>query len=174
MSNSDVSEQVIFAIHTNQYSGIFEREMCAFITGLIGECGVGRDMAERFEEDLGEAMVESFGKIISYVGDEDYSSCMRPCVIWPTPNRSNNGSGVHTTIAEGEEPEWPAYESVAIFFSEIPSREKIELMMSRAQLYANEVYNRKYKRDQLKIIGFQLLKKVTTVVTETVVTDFPI
>ena len=30
-----------FVVKTNEYTGNFEREMCAFVTGRIGECEVG-------------------------------------------------------------------------------------------------------------------------------------
>ncbi|KKK83825.1 hypothetical protein LCGC14_2789530, partial [marine sediment metagenome] len=35
------SDSWIFIIDTDSYAGNFEREMCAYITGRVGECGVG-------------------------------------------------------------------------------------------------------------------------------------
>lgn len=35
-------------IATDCYAGNFERELCAFITGAVGECGVGREYANFF------------------------------------------------------------------------------------------------------------------------------
>ena len=39
-------------IDTEQYSGNFEREMCAHITGQVGECNVGYDVAEEYSEKI--------------------------------------------------------------------------------------------------------------------------
>lgn len=37
-----------FIIDTDSYSGNFEREMCAYITGHIGDCLVGFEEAEDY------------------------------------------------------------------------------------------------------------------------------
>lgn len=56
-------------IKTNCYAGNFEREMCAFLTGHIGECGSGEEFVE---EDV-KSWFEDF---IS--GDSDEYGCFRP------------------------------------------------------------------------------------------------
>jgi len=43
----------IFVIDTDYYAGNFERNLCAYATGYVGECGVGRQMAQQFYEDMG-------------------------------------------------------------------------------------------------------------------------
>ena len=43
----------VFIIDTNQYAGNFERAMCAYCTGMIGQCEVGEEMTILFEDDLG-------------------------------------------------------------------------------------------------------------------------
>jgi len=40
-----------FIIDTDQYAGNFEREMCAYLTGTVGECGVGDEFAELFSKE---------------------------------------------------------------------------------------------------------------------------
>lgn len=40
-----------FIIKTNKYAGNFEREICAYITGNVGECGVGSEYARKFKEE---------------------------------------------------------------------------------------------------------------------------
>lgn len=42
-------------IKTDSYAGNFERELCAWLTGTIGECGVGKELVE---PDI-EAMFEN-------------------------------------------------------------------------------------------------------------------
>lgn len=44
-------------VKTNSYAGNFERELCAFMTGVIGDCEVGKNLIEpeirdRFEEKI--------------------------------------------------------------------------------------------------------------------------
>jgi hypothetical protein len=78
-----------FIIDTDQYSGNFEREMCAYLTGQIGECGVGCEYAELFEKEVSDKI--SFNNVISILDDED--SCRRPCKIEINPNWFNTGMG---------------------------------------------------------------------------------
>lgn len=51
-SDHIVDHYFIFAIQTEEYSGNFERELCAYLTGDIGECGVGEEYAKRHEEEF--------------------------------------------------------------------------------------------------------------------------
>lgn len=76
----------LFVVDTEQYSGNFERPMCAYMTGKIGDCCVGDDITKVFEEEVGE---ENFD-IVS-VADEHGS--FRPVTIWPTPGWFNHGFG---------------------------------------------------------------------------------
>jgi hypothetical protein len=88
---------VVVAIDTNEYSGNFEREMCAFITGQIGECGVGDRLILEAREELAEDTFNNTLEWIeeSIVQESDDNGCYRPCSIWPTPGWYNNGMGGH-------------------------------------------------------------------------------
>lgn len=77
-------------IDTNQYAGNFERQMCAFLTGHTGECGVGRDMAQIYKEDTGDAKLTKFRNVIS-VPDEH--GCSRPVSIHTNPRWAGDGVG---------------------------------------------------------------------------------
>lgn len=70
-------------IDTEEYSGNFERELCAFLTGHVGDCRVG----DEFEHKN-----PLFDSVIS-VPDEN--GCYRPCEIYPTEGWFNNGVGKH-------------------------------------------------------------------------------
>ena len=162
------SEQTIFVVHTNAYSGNFERELCAYITGQVGDCGVGESMASDFLDDCGEDLADDFAEIIAQPRDDN--GVARPCSIYPTPGRYNDGMGGHFDTAEGVEGggRWPAYESVAVYFREAPGQDAIELMKDRAVQYALTKYNRKsYDADRAPLIitGFELVT-VTTKVSE--------
>jgi len=90
----------IFVIDTEQYAGNFERELCAFVTGQIGECQVGDEMAEKFKDEEGEELAEKFEFAVQKVPDEH--GCYRPVSIWPTEGWFNNGSGGEFRIGEEE------------------------------------------------------------------------
>lgn len=84
-----------FIIDTNEYSGNFERELCAFVTGHIGECGVGDEEAEEF--------LDGGNTKLPYVMDvADEHGCSRPCEIYPTEGIWNNGMGFHYKESEEE------------------------------------------------------------------------
>ncbi len=38
-------DHYLFVIDTDTYAGSFEREICAYVTGQIGECEVGKEEA---------------------------------------------------------------------------------------------------------------------------------
>jgi len=103
-------KQYILVIDTDSYAGNFEREMTAYCTGEVGECGVGEEEAEIFQEETGENFS---AKIESRPDEED--GCQRPCEIW------KNGAG--------------PYNSVAIFFSRKPSKKDVLFIKSRADKY---------------------------------------
>jgi hypothetical protein len=84
----------IFVIDTNEYAGNFEREMTAYLTGRIGECEVGREMAEIFRKDLKDEDEELFENVTSVPDD---NGCHRPATIWPNPRYANDGMGGHYT-----------------------------------------------------------------------------
>jgi hypothetical protein len=82
----------IFIIDTDKYSGNFERFMCGYITGQVGECGVGEDEATKAKKELGNEEIDFFEYHTEHVEDE---GCHRPCSIWPTPGFFNDGKGTH-------------------------------------------------------------------------------
>lgn len=84
-----------FIIDTDSYSGNFERELCAYVTGHIGDCGTGDTEAEEY--------LKQFEKVKGVVQREDAEqhSIFRPVEICPTPGIWNNGLGFH--FAEGQE-----------------------------------------------------------------------
>lgn len=73
-----------FVIDTDEYAGNFERPLCAYITGQLGECGVG-------SEHVDKTIAKQFEDIVVNVPDEH--ACYRPCSIYPNPNYKNNGMG---------------------------------------------------------------------------------
>lgn len=85
--------RAIVVVDTEEYSGNFEREMVAWMTGQIGECGVGSRIIEASRLDM-SASLRSFcdHHIVRLPDDREYP-CRRPASIWPTPGWFNDGSG---------------------------------------------------------------------------------
>ncbi len=85
----------LFVIDTADYAGNFERDLCAYITGCLGKCEVGREEAELFKEETGQ---EPFENVMS---EPDDHGCRRPVTIYPTPGWFNHGHGGH--FRDGDE-----------------------------------------------------------------------
>lgn len=182
----------IFVVDTEQYSGNFERDLCGYITGTVGDCEVGDDMAAIFKEETGYVDESPFH--VAQVPDEH--GCCRPCKIWPTPGWFNNGMGGHYQEGQDQENQaledrnkryqeeaeknpkagWnercqnpltkhPAYLSVAIFFMEKPSDDLIEMMIDRAKEFASKLPT-KFFKGPFTITGFRLLHKEEPIFTE--------
>lgn len=93
----------LFVIDTTDYAGNFERELCGYITGHVGDCEVGADEAEIFYKEVPTVDDELFENVISQpTGD---NPCNRPCEICPTPGWYNDGAGNHFKDGEETSPE---------------------------------------------------------------------
>lgn len=98
----------IFLIKTNQYAGNFEREMCAFMTGVLGDCGVGDIAAGLFSQQCpGEDWTEKVQQVV------DDHGCYRPVGVWDLDSND-----------------------VAIFLEEKPTVDEVEFLRKRAMLFA--------------------------------------
>lgn len=92
-STKSVSETFLLVIDTNQYSGNFERELCAYVTGQIGDCEVGEELADEAKESMEH--LAWWDSHIKQVEDEDHSEVFRPCAIYENPDYFNDGYGGH-------------------------------------------------------------------------------
>ncbi|NTF16956.1 hypothetical protein G6L37_00755 [Agrobacterium rubi] len=81
----------VIVIDTTSYSGNFERELCAHVTGQYGECGVGSALA--WQAKLEISNIAWWGRHTQNEADD--RGTLRPTSIWPTPGWFNNGSGGH-------------------------------------------------------------------------------
>lgn len=105
----------LLVIDTGEYAGNFERRMCAYVTGQVGECQVGEEEAEKAVQVLKH--LEWIEDHIQHIEDE--YGCERPVSIWPTEGQMQTARH-------------PAYNSVAIFFDEVPPAEVLAEMVARA------------------------------------------
>ena len=83
-------DHYLFVIDTDAYAGGFERQMCAYVTGQIGECEVGKEQAQVAQREIPH-VVAQLEDLIDQVPDEH--GCHRPVSIFPTPGWFNHGMG---------------------------------------------------------------------------------
>lgn len=118
-------------IDTDSYAGNFEREMCGYITSIIGDCEVGRETAKYATHDLDEDVLEWFEEHVRQVPDEH--GCLRP-----------------VTIAKNFQLPKAPYYSVEIFFCELPKKEIVNIIKDRAKTFCNS--------REIKYLGTRLLQ----------------
>jgi hypothetical protein len=176
--SEESQEQWAIVIDTDSYSGNFEREMAAYITGqrtIRGENFV-HDFEAAFEEE--DPFEDLF---VEWPGEHGYELAH----IHPTPGWGNNGRGDHKklsdlSVAKRKKYTWPAYQSVIIRCNEKPSQVQIEILKEWANKFAAKSREPKVQRgfdenmknpfhyiQPLNIIGFRLICEKT--VTETIV-----
>ena len=129
----------IVKINTNSYAGNFEREMCAYCTGHIGDCGVGNDYVD-------ECVSDAFCDTLDFIPDE--FGCYRPCSIGvsqPTPH------------------DFPSNYSVLIHFQVKPDAHQLGLIRRLAKEFPHADHK---GHDQLfkdiKVLSFELIKVIET------------
>lgn len=89
---------VVFDV--NKYAGNFERQMVAYITGIVGDCGAGIKESNSFKEECGDL---NFGGVVRQVPDEH--GCYRPASIVPSPYYWNDGMGnCHPNTKQSDDP----------------------------------------------------------------------
>lgn len=82
MANGSIDFKYALIVNTDKYAGNFEREMCAYATGGVGECEVGDAQAEMCGEFLEENGFAS-DEISSYLAWlHDDRGCARPVSIY--------------------------------------------------------------------------------------------
>lgn len=125
-------------VDTNQYAGNFERQMCAYMTGVLGQCGVGKKEMLIAQQELTDDQLSMFEGLLAHVTDE--RGCKRPAEIAPNPRWINDGMGNHYRIDSDAFTRYrcPAYMSVGVWLKVMPDQEMLKLMMNRASLYADK------------------------------------
>jgi hypothetical protein len=113
MTRKPNSKIVVF--DTNRYSGNFERELCAFVTGRFGECYVGQEIARCVRTELRHRDWYE-RNVVNEIDDCDIA---RPAATWDAPDTA-------------------ATESVAIFVEEFPPKGVLAEMVRRTKRYCKE------------------------------------
>jgi hypothetical protein len=104
----------------DQYTGNYERNFCAFVIGKFGQCGVGEDMAELYEEDHPKGTpFWALGDRCS--AESDDNGCYRPVSIYHDPQVDSS-----------------RYESLIIFFDTLPEDDEMAMILERAKRFCAE------------------------------------
>lgn len=140
-----MEETYMFIVDTNQYSGNFERELCAHLTGVLGDCEVGKKISENTKKELPKVVCEWFQDNTEQVADDH--GTLRPCSIWDTPKEIRDN--LNENIG-----------SVVIYFHKRPSKKLISIMRERATTFPSLPDTASYEDNKsIKILGFRLEKK---------------
>ncbi len=126
-------ELYLFVVDTNKYAGNFERDMCAHMTGVVGESEVGEESADDYRETFGMTSedFEHNDHILQLPGEHGYNPV---CIFEADIN------------------------SFCIFMDRIPTEGEIERMKRRATDFVNGP-GKPYK---IKILGFRLFSRIVT------------
>ena len=169
----------VLVVDTDSYAGNFERELCAYCTGQLGDCGVGEEWAELYKNE------ESYDFEDIVVSAPDEHGCYRPVKLMATARFFNDGMGnVYPTdemdweivkekyketvikelsdydkdeikgLLEKGPSRFPAYNSVGVIFDRKPTKEEIELIKRRAQAFFKTKWPEHYR------LAFQINREV--------------
>lgn len=152
----------ILVIKTDAYAGNFERGMCGYCTGMVGDCGVGEEEAQIFYDEMGltpdDFNWKDGGVDVKYIS-EDWDN---PFGLVVTSRADDHGCRRPTTMCDSDPDDRNT--AVAIFFSKKPTDELINTMMERAYRYCQEYCpnnESEYMRHKINIKGFELWREET-------------
>lgn len=135
MENEPTRDCWIFVIRTNAYAGNFEREMCGFITGQVGECDVGAEDAKSFIKAHPGVVYDEFEDLV--INFPDDHGCYRPVTVG-----------------------YPSCNDVIIFLDNVPTEDQLILMRNRARQFAKITDPRDGKHKKITIRGFELISYI--------------
>ncbi len=173
MSNHFVGTKRHVVIDTEQYAGNFEREMVAFITGLIGECGVGEEAKAYADDELSKEDLAWFDNNVNCWVQDDHG-CGRPAFLVETPGWGNDGMGEHTkkqtdnpSKVNKRKTAYPAYLSVGFEVSAWPELFILHTIIRRAQRFCKDFptisrFGDISKTDALTFTGLRFVEVTTT------------
>lgn len=97
MVTSLPSGTTLFIVDTEQPASLFAENMCAFLTGRVGDTGIGEDYAVLYSEQTEREPLEDVRDIQTTRGFHT------PCSPWETPGWFNNGMGGYYRENQGQE-----------------------------------------------------------------------
>ena len=184
-------QRVLLVVDTPPlYSGNYERAMTAYVTGLVGECGTGQNLAALAHQEDPELCLEMFHRLGSRY--PDWKGVVRTCTIYPTPGYFNVSGDIYPD-SEWDQPHVrrtyqarcrgerrkpgklirsEAYCSTAMFLADVPEPELLKRMVRRVLAFPAVTQGKWWLGSaEMTIAGIRLVREV--VVTEQVTTCFP-
>lgn len=104
-------------VNLDSYTGNYEREFCSYVTGAIGECGVGDSMASLYEECHPKG-TPFYALSDHTVHEPDDNGCHRPVSIY------------HDTVIDVH-----PYDSLIIFLQKPLTADELALVLDRAKQF---------------------------------------
>lgn len=137
----------IVIVDTDSYAGNFERDLVAWMTGLVGDCEVGEEYAELARAESAALGFDDgcFGLPEAIQVDEQGNGCWRPASIWE----------VGTT-------------SVAVAFREDLTEEQFNLLAARARSFKPS-----WPSQGFQVINVRAIKRVVAKAVDSLVFTSP-
>lgn len=114
-------------IKTNQYAGNFERELCAHLTGIVGECEVGKEYVD-------EEITEIFEQSIDTPADDN---------------------GTRRPVGLGSQNEGATSHDVVIYFDSEPTKEQVQVIKERLLTFKPSDWVKNLKFEGIELIEYQ-------------------
>lgn len=145
-----MAKLIRLVVDTNSYAGNFERDLCAYVTGQYGECGVGEDYARAYSGHI--THIDWWDKhIVKRSESRHESPCKRPA----------------TAYANGK---LGAYNSVAIYVNKMPPEnvliefaERVKEFCNNRELLKSELHNIELYDDNKRILRSLMGLNVTPI-----------
>lgn len=152
----------LFVVDTDKYSGNFEDELCAYMTGKMREWGHGEEFVSRYEKECPPSVQEWIDDGVAFVVTHtDDVPNEAPMIILTTPGWTNiDGEEVRTDDPSKRE---NVYLSVGIFLNDYPPNEVIEFFKQQARKFSDlHIGLQKYRTNPITIDGFRILEVHTS------------
>jgi hypothetical protein len=126
----------IVVVATDKYAGNFEREMCAYCTGVVGDCEVGKDLAAGFPHG------EWCDRMLQFPDDH---GCHRPASIWGGPKFNDVAMFF---AGRPSKREWEIIRSRAKEFAAIDGGSRLKILGFKLIKYAVNVTSKVVRREK--------------------------
>lgn len=126
-------KEYVIIVRTDSYAGNFERELCAHLTGIVGDCEVGDDYVDENIESIFEEIVKSV---------PDDNGTRRPVSLGGCAKTKEFNSN-----------------DVVIWFDSIPTEEQQAIIKERAETF-NQIHVIKYNWNKAIKIESIILREV--------------
>ena len=126
-------KEYLIIVRTDSYAGNFERELCAHLTGIVGDCEVGDDYVDENIESIFEEIVKSV---------PDDNGTRRPVSLGGCAKTKEFNSN-----------------DVVIWFDSIPTEEQQAIIKERAETF-NQIHVIKYSWNKKIQIESIILREI--------------